>query len=40
MYGTHDLSVVTITHDYADRRHSYELLAEACGYSGDPADRS
>ena len=33
MYGTNDLSIVTICHDYADRRRSYELLAEACGYN-------
>ena len=31
MYGTWDLSVVTITHALADRVHSYELLAEVCG---------
>ena len=35
MYQTNDLSVVTICHDYNDRRRSYELLAEACGYSGE-----
>ena len=32
MYQTNDLSIVTIGHDYADRRLSYELVAEACGY--------
>ena len=31
MYQTPDLSVVTITHALADRVHSYELLADACG---------
>ena len=31
MYQTPDLSVVTITHSLADRVHSYELVAEACG---------
>ena len=31
MYGTWDLSVVTITHALAARVHSYELLAEVCG---------
>ena len=33
-YQTNDLSVVTICHDYADRRRSYELVAEACGLEG------
>ena len=32
MYQTNDLSIVTICHDYADRRRSYELVAEVCGY--------
>ncbi len=32
MYQTDDLSIVTICHDYDDRRRSYELLAGACGY--------
>ena len=32
MYQTNDLSIVTICHDYADRRRSYELVAGACGY--------
>ena len=31
MYGTWDLSIVTITHALADRVHSYKLLAEVCG---------
>jgi alkanesulfonate monooxygenase SsuD/methylene tetrahydromethanopterin reductase-like flavin-dependent oxidoreductase (luciferase family) len=35
MYQTNDLSIVTITHDYADRKRSYELVADACGYLGD-----
>ena len=34
MYQTDDLSIVTICHDYAARRRSYEFLAEACGYGG------
>ncbi len=33
MYQTNDLSIVTICHDYADRRRSYELVAGACGLS-------
>ena len=32
MYQTNDLSIVTICHDYADRRRSYESVAEVCGY--------
>ena len=35
MYQTNDLSIVTICHDYTDRRRSYELVAEVCGYSGE-----
>ena len=31
MYQTWDLSVVTICHNFKDRVHSYELVAEACG---------
>ena len=34
LYQTPDLSIVTICHDYADRRRSYELVAEACGLAG------
>ena len=30
-YQTDDLSIVTITHDYADRVRSYELVADECG---------
>ena len=31
VFETSDLSVVTICHDFADRLHSYELIAESCG---------
>ncbi|HAI08177.1 MAG TPA: LLM class flavin-dependent oxidoreductase, partial [Dehalococcoidia bacterium] len=31
MYQTPDLSIVTICYAFADRVHSYELVAEACG---------
>jgi hypothetical protein len=31
MYQTPDLSIVTICYAFADRAHSYELVAEACG---------
>ena len=31
LYETEHVSIVTITYDYADRTHSYELLAEAFG---------
>jgi luciferase family oxidoreductase group 1 len=31
MYGTDELIALTVTHDYAARRRSYELVAEACG---------
>ncbi|MBD0258571.1 MAG: LLM class flavin-dependent oxidoreductase, partial [Cytophagales bacterium] len=30
-YGVDELVIVTITHDFADRVRSYELLAEAFG---------
>jgi luciferase family oxidoreductase group 1 len=30
-YGAEEVMVLTITHDHAARRRSYELLAEACG---------
>ena len=33
-YGAEEVMVVTITHDPAARRRSYELLAEACGLEG------
>ncbi len=35
-YGAEEAIVVTITHDHAARRRSYELLADACGL--EPAD--
>ena len=38
MYQTNDLSVVTICHDYSDRKRSYELVADACGYLGESGD--
>jgi len=34
-YGTDDVIVLTITHDYAERQRSYELLAEAFELSGE-----
>jgi luciferase family oxidoreductase group 1 len=34
-YGVDELLVVTVTHDYADRLRSYELLAQACGLTRD-----
>jgi len=38
-YGAEEVVVVTITHDHADRRRSYELIAEAFGLtsSADPS---
>jgi luciferase family oxidoreductase group 1 len=35
-YGADEVMVVTITHDHAARRHSYELLAEAMGLQRRP----
>jgi len=35
-YGVDEVMVVTITHHYADRLRSYELLAAACGLSATP----
>jgi alkanesulfonate monooxygenase SsuD/methylene tetrahydromethanopterin reductase-like flavin-dependent oxidoreductase (luciferase family) len=35
-YGADELIVVTITHDHAARRRSYELLAEAFGLGALP----
>jgi hypothetical protein len=32
-YGAEEVMVVTITHDHAARRRSYELIAEAFGLS-------
>ena len=37
-YGAAELAIVTITHDHAARRRSYELVAEAFGL-GQPAGR-
>jgi luciferase family oxidoreductase group 1 len=37
-YGARELIVVTITHEHAARRRSYELIAEAFGLSGDRPD--
>jgi luciferase family oxidoreductase group 1 len=34
-YGTDDVIVLTITHDYAERQRSYELLAEVFELSGE-----
>ena len=36
-YGADELIVVTITRDHAARRRSYELIAEACGITPEPA---
>ena len=36
-YGADEVMVVTITHEHAARRRSYELLAEECGLSRNPA---
>jgi luciferase family oxidoreductase group 1 len=36
-YGAEELIVVTITHEHAARRRSYELIAEACGLTAEPA---
>jgi alkanesulfonate monooxygenase SsuD/methylene tetrahydromethanopterin reductase-like flavin-dependent oxidoreductase (luciferase family) len=33
-YGADEVIVVTITHDHAARRRSYELLADAFGLAG------
>jgi luciferase family oxidoreductase group 1 len=38
-YGADEVIIVTITHDHAARRRSYELIAEACGLSA-PAARA
>ena len=37
-YGTDELLLVTITHDFTDRLHSYELIAEACGLDTVPEE--
>jgi luciferase family oxidoreductase group 1 len=36
-YGAEEVIVVAITHDHAARRRSYELIAEACGITAEPA---
>lgn len=36
-YGTDEVLLVTITHDFSDRLRSYELVAEACGIAPSPA---
>jgi luciferase family oxidoreductase group 1 len=36
-YGAEEVMVVAITFDHAARRHSYELIAEACGITPEPA---
>jgi luciferase family oxidoreductase group 1 len=36
-YEAEELIVVTITHEHAARRRSYELIAEACGLTAEPA---
>jgi luciferase family oxidoreductase group 1 len=36
-YGAEELIVVTITHEHAARRRSYELIAEACGLTAAAA---
>ena len=36
-YGTDEVLLVTITHDFSDRVRSYELVAEACGLTPRPA---
>jgi alkanesulfonate monooxygenase SsuD/methylene tetrahydromethanopterin reductase-like flavin-dependent oxidoreductase (luciferase family) len=33
-YGAQEVLVLTITHDHAARRRSYELIAEAFGLAG------
>ena len=36
-YGAEEVIVVAITHDHAARRRSYELIADACGITAEPA---
>jgi luciferase family oxidoreductase group 1 len=36
-YGAEEVVVVAITYDHAARRRSYELIAEACGITPEPA---
>lgn len=38
-YGAEEVIVVTITHDHAARRHSYELIAEAFGLDRQSSSR-
>jgi alkanesulfonate monooxygenase SsuD/methylene tetrahydromethanopterin reductase-like flavin-dependent oxidoreductase (luciferase family) len=38
--GTHEIMITTMIHDHAERRHSYELLAEAFGISVTPRTES
>jgi PleD family two-component response regulator len=37
-YGAEELIVVTITHDHAARRRSYELIAQAFSLPGSPGE--
>ncbi len=37
-YGADEAMIVTITHSHLDRRRSYELIAEAFGLVGSPAE--
>jgi alkanesulfonate monooxygenase SsuD/methylene tetrahydromethanopterin reductase-like flavin-dependent oxidoreductase (luciferase family) len=37
-YEAEELIVVTITHEHAARRRSYELIAEACGLTSAAID--
>ncbi len=39
-YGTDEVLLVTITHDFSDRVRSYELVAEACGLTPASAERT
>jgi luciferase family oxidoreductase group 1 len=39
-YRADELMVVTITHDHAARRRSYELVAKAFGLSGEPSQKN
>ena len=38
-YGAEEVMIVTIAHDHAARRRSYELIAEAFGLGADSAAR-
>ena len=38
-YGTDEMLLVTITHDFSDRVRSYELVAEACGLAPASTER-